>query len=242
MGSAFGSIAVIKGAKNIPRCDHTYPIHIVDISPYHPLVLALILSVTMMNHTILYMFALMPPAPLTAEIHTKRLEFAANYRFVRALKPPVHITLYEPFRLGDGIAYAFEKDIRQMDRWARTRQPFEIELKDYGFFEHNEHPVLFIDVVKSPHLTDLHRTFPLELRKHLDMEKRTSPYRPHITIGYRDITVAAFPAIKEEYSLKKFSASFTCASFFLWRHDGSNWQVLHEFRFGDPIAPPPTLF
>ena len=60
----------------------------------------------------LYMFAIMPPEAETNEISKERQMFAENYNCFKALKPPVHITLYEPFKTEPD----FEKEITGLQR------------------------------------------------------------------------------------------------------------------------------
>ena len=180
--------------------------------------------------TQLYMFAIMPPPELAAKIHNERMNFAEQYKFIKGLKPPVHITLFEPFNMPLLEATEFESNISRLQAWADRQTPFGIELNNYNFFDNTLHPVIFIDVIRSEQLAELHHSFIKELRKYRDIEKQKNTYKPHITIGYRDIDPRVFPMIREEYSKKRFRASFNCNAFYLWKHNGNNWQVQKEFR------------
>lgn len=183
----------------------------------------------MTEQTSLYMFAIMPSSELAEKIHNERINFAEEFGYVKGLKPPVHITLYEPFQIPSSETSTFETGIRSIQKWADTQQSFEIELKNFNYFDHGLHPVVYIDVVRNNELKALHSGFVKELKRYIEMKKQRDTYRPHITIGYRDIPVQAFKAIREVYSKKRFSAAFNCRSFYLWKHDGKNWQVKHEF-------------
>ncbi len=180
--------------------------------------------------TQLYMFAIMPPPDLSARIHNERLAFAEQYKFVKALKPPVHITLYPPFQIRIADVSAFEEQISKIQNWASSKAPFYIELNNYGYFENFRSPVLYIDVLRSVQLIELHTDFLKELEKYIDVKKKNDRYNPHITIGYRDIDPGVFPAIKTAYSKRVFKATFPCSTFHLWKHDGQNWQVLLAYR------------
>ena len=176
----------------------------------------------------LYMFAIMPPQSLAQKIDDERKNFAEKYKCIKALKPPVHITLYDPFKEPVEI----EREIMGMQSWAERQRPFEVELKNFNFFRHSTSPVIYIDVVKNDSLSMLHKTFMEQIKKYLFTEKNNNKYTPHITIGYRDVPAAIFPEIMHEYSRRRFSASFEVNSIYFWKHDGKNWQIQNEFKMG----------
>lgn len=180
------------------------------------------------------MFAIMPPEKLAIRIDDERKNFAEKYKAIKALKPPVHITLYEPFK--EDIE--FEEHIMGINPWVERQKPFPVELKNYNFFRHSTSPVIYIDVVKNEALGVLHRTFIEQLKKYLPIERNATKYTPHITIGYRDIPAAIFPEIMHEYSPKRFSASFEVSSIYLWKHNTKNWEIRQEFKMG--VTPQPV--
>jgi len=177
----------------------------------------------------LYMFALMPPAELAARIHAIRTVFSERFGFKAAMKPPVHITMLEPFVLHGEEPDKFEQQVAGMKRWGQLQKPFMVALQNFSFFDNPRAPVVFIDVVKDPGLRDLHTSFLREVKKYVELEPRKNGFNPHITIGYRDVTPEAFPEIKMSYSKQKFSASFECHTLYLWKHNGKNWEVEMEF-------------
>lgn len=183
----------------------------------------------MNKREILYMFAIMPPEKLAERIHTERMNFAEEYKAVKALKPPVHITLFDPFKIEDDAASLFEEHIAHLKHWANRVPSFEIELRDFSFFENPKSPVIYIDVVKSKQLNELQIEFKKQLKKYIPFENKNQPYRPHITIGYRDVDPKIFPQIKEVYSKKWFRETFECNDICLWRHDGQKWQTIQKY-------------
>ena len=176
------------------------------------------------------MFALMPPEKLSKEIHDERLTFAEEYGFVAALKPPVHITVLPPFKIPTEDCNAFETKVSGMHEWAHRQSQLTVELNNFNFFDNYGHPVLFIDVVKSPKLIKLRTSFLKQLDHYPWIEKSTLPFKPHITIGYRDIDPAVFPTIREVYARRKFKAAFECDAIYLWKHDGKQWQIFKTFE------------
>jgi len=173
------------------------------------------------------MFAIMPPEKTLRRISSERDIFAVKYNCVRALKPPVHITLYPPFSAPNDI----EQSIQKIGKWAETQRPIHIELRNYNYFKNPISPVVYIDVVKNDNLKILQRKFTEQLKKYIKVETTDRPYSPHFTIGYRDVPPAILPTIVEEYSTRRFSESFDFDRIYLWKHDRKNWQVLREFKF-----------
>lgn len=174
------------------------------------------------------MFAIMPPHSLALKIDDERKNFAEKYKCVKALKPPVHITLYEPFKRSSEI----EEKISGIQSWAEKQKPFQVDLKNFNFFRHSKSPVVYIDIVKNDSLSMLHESFIEQLKKYMPVEKHNITYTPHFTIGYRDIPPAIFPDIMNEYSKRRFSESFEVKCIYFWKHDGKNWQIQTEFKMG----------
>jgi 2'-5' RNA ligase len=183
----------------------------------------------MKYNTSLYMFAIMPPDGLASTIHQLRQEFFQFFKFRKALKPPVHITLFDPFLIPIELSQAFEQYIAQIQHWASTQSPFMIDLRNFNFFNNREHPVVYIDVINNFSIKKFYAGFINQLTKYKLKRDDPRSFKPHITIGYKDIPPTAFPKIKEHYSKKNFGSSFTCNTFYLWKHDGNNWQVIKTY-------------
>jgi 2'-5' RNA ligase len=174
------------------------------------------------------MFAIMPPADLTAEIDKLRHEFSENFKCYKALKPPIHITLFPPFKADASI----EKTVTQLQRWGKIQHSFIVELKDFNYFENKKAPVLYIDVIKSAELKALNTAFKKELNALLPLtrEHNMDTFHPHITLGYRDVTPEMMPDIKRAYSQRKFRQEFTLDAICFWKHDTKNWQTIQEIK------------
>ncbi len=183
----------------------------------------------MKHDTSLYMFALMPPPELSGTIHAIREDFSKKFKFKKALKPPVHITLFDPFQIPEASSLIFEQTITQMQQWASLQAPFNIDLRNYNFFNNPQHPVVYVDVIKRSSIKNFHSNFITELTKYKLTNKHPHSFTPHVTIGYRDVTIDAFPLIRAYYSQQTFSSSFTCNTFYLWKHNGANWQVIKTY-------------
>lgn len=181
----------------------------------------------------LYMFAFMPPADLSAEIENVRLDFANKYNCKAALKPPVHITAYSPFWNTEDLP----ERVKGLHEWACLRAPVKAELKDFGWFENPRSPVIYIHVERTKELADLHVSFLARLKKDLPEVVVMRGYKPHITIGYRDISPEIFPEIRADYSTRTFDATFEIRSLFLWEHDRKKWNVVDEYKLTSHTSP-----
>jgi 2'-5' RNA ligase len=178
----------------------------------------------------LYMVALMPPPKLTEQIEAIRKGFAEAYHCKAALKPPVHITLYPPYKESE----THEDELKAvLARWCSHQRNFDVHLSGFNAFRQNG--VIFIDVKENLHLKELHKGFTAQMTKLLqpDIKSRQS-YHPHITIGYRDIPPALFSEAVKDYVPQKFEASFAIDAVYFWRHNGKHWETIHTFPFQKP--------
>jgi 2'-5' RNA ligase len=167
---------------------------------------------------------------LTERIETIRKAFAEAYHCKAALKPPVHITLYPPYKESE----AHEQELKsRLSRWCSDQQAFDVSLKGFNAFKQNG--VIFIDVETSQPLKDLHKGFTTEMTKLLQPEtKSQQAFHPHITIGYRDIPPALFAEAMKDYLPQKFEGSFTVNAVYFWRHNGKYWEIIETFPFQKP--------
>src|SRR5690348_17173836 len=98
----------------------------------------------------LYMMAIVPPAEMAERIDLIRKEFAEAYNCKAGLKPPVHITLYAPYKETSD----HESEVREvLARWSSTQESFVLSLKGFDAFKTNG--VIFINVVVNDALKQL---------------------------------------------------------------------------------------
>lgn len=179
----------------------------------------------------LHLSAIVPPLELEQKIDAIRREFSESFQCYKALRPPVHLTLYKPFNQSD------EKVAEHIDTFRREisgLSPFIIELDGFGFFEKRKSPVVFIEVVNHAALAALN-AFLTEKTKAifgLSDQPSDSRFHPHFTIAYRDVSPGSIPAIKQSYGGRSFHASFEVRQVTLFRHNGQRW----ERRYKLPLA------
>lgn len=186
----------------------------------------------------LCMIALVPQEPLRETIKHLREEFAGKYNCKAALKPPVHITLVDPFE-------AEEKDLKAAEilllKVALQLNPFQVPLHNYKTFNRG---VVYIHAEPIAELKYLRVELISRMRKLLDEDtiKKFPVYTPHLTIGYRDIPKHRFEEAAMEYASRKFSGLIEAEHFELWQHDGNQWQVRKQFFFAGKTAVQTSLF
>lgn len=179
----------------------------------------------------LYLTAILPPVPLAEEIDEVRIEISEKYRVYKALKPPVHITLFRPVNVDDDI----EKYLIQwLKPVTHLHNPFEQQLENFDSF--NNHTV-FIRVLKNAHLQKLQKDISAVFNKNkIDPRevKGNTSFNPHVTVAYRDVPPEVFAEIWEGYKNRRFKRSFNVDRFTLLKHDGHRWSILKEFPLQKP--------
>lgn len=176
------------------------------------------------------MVALIPPKKLVERLEEVREEFATNYKCKAALKTPVHLTLVPPFQLEPDK----EEELVTALKAGEELDRFAVELKDYGYFLENE--VLFVSVAPSVRLSVLQQAVKNWVHEGFEVSEKYhnhEEYHPHITIGRKDIPKGRFADAVKEYSELKFAAKFENKAFYLWKHNGKEWEIHTRF----PLKP-----
>ncbi len=179
----------------------------------------------------LYLIALLPPNQLSEQIDEIRHECADKFNVKAALKPPVHITFYKPFKVPRKDE---DRVVKQLKQVSAQNTSFDVSLNNFNSFNTQ---VLYIDVLKSKEIGQLNKNITAvfkEDRKQSEEYQSKSAFKPHITIAYRDIQPEVFPLIWDEYKDRKFKRSFRADRFSLLKHDGKRWKVFREFDLHSP--------
>jgi len=171
----------------------------------------------------LYFMAVVPPSDIQEQIHQLKLEVVEKFGSKHALNAPAHITLHMPFRWKDKRMDELTEAMRQINE---RIVPFQVELKNFGFFEPR---VVYIDVVSTGALNDLQKKVQTTVRTHMKLVNanyKDQVFHPHMTIAFRDLKKPAFFKAKAYFEEKSFSARFQAEEVKLLKHDGERWQVL----------------
>ena len=171
----------------------------------------------------LYFIAVLPPKKIQEEIKELKQVVADKFGSKHAFNAPAHITLHMPFRWKDKRAGELRNAMNLINQgW----QPFEVELKDFAFFEPR---VVYVDVVENEKLNQLQghvsKTCRHEL-KLMNTNYKDQVFHPHMTIAFRDLKKTAFYEAKGYFESKKYNAQFIVNSVTLLWHDGIEWICL----------------
>lgn len=184
--------------------------------------------------TNLYLIAILPSEDLSRQINDIRVHCSEKFGVQKALKPPVHITLYRPFKMDE----TFEPRMLKLLKSATgDLPPFKQDLENFEAFD--MHAVV-IRALKNPQIMKLQRSVASVFRKNeidkLPAGTENMSFRPHLTIAYRDIQPEVFPMIWDEYKDARFKRTFTVNEFSLLRHDGKQWNRIIDFKLSHPPA------
>ncbi|WP_294820591.1 2'-5' RNA ligase family protein [uncultured Flavobacterium sp.] len=176
----------------------------------------------------LYFIALLPHTTVSDEITAFRHDFAQNYMSSRALRTMPHITLKAPFKLPDT-----EHDTL-LDWFNSIRPdvgPFIVELEDFGSFDNKNNPVIYVKPLMTPQLQALQASIVNAFEKNypqIGIHYVEQKFHPHMTIAYRDLTAEQYERAMNVYRHKKYSATFRADRFFLFHHNGEQWNIVAE--------------
>lgn len=171
----------------------------------------------------LFFIAVLPPDKIQEEITGFKHEITEKYESKHALRSPPHITLHMPFKWKDK---RYGELIDVMTTLNSDLESFEVQLKDFGFFEPR---VVFVDVVKNKRLNELQENVVDACRKKLKLNNanyKNRPFHPHITIGFRDLKKRMFYEAKKEFEARDFSCVLRVEEISLLKHDGRKWDVV----------------
>lgn len=169
----------------------------------------------------LFFIAIIPPEPIKSDVTLLKEEVYAKYGSKSALKSPPHITLHMPFQWRKDREEQLKEKLLQFHF---ADYPFEIELKDFGFFDPR---VVFVNVVANEKLRTLKSSFDGFAKTKLGLfnaDYKDKGFHPHMTIGFRDLKKSLFPEIKAQYATRTFDGSFEVSDICLLRHTGKHWE------------------
>ena len=172
----------------------------------------------------LYLIAILPPPEVAQRIDHIRKECSEKYQVFKALKPPVHITLYKPVWIGSDREALLIESMRLVGRGSRS---FTLNVENFARFDKR---VLYLKALSNPEIVALQHQIATVFRdQSFDKNAKIDQhYHPHFTLAYRDITPDKFDEIWKEYKDRKFSENFSVVQFSILKHDGKKWQVLED--------------
>jgi len=177
--------------------------------------------------TALYYIALLPPEDIRQEVTALKEHAAEAFHSSKALNSPPHITLIPPFRI------EISREAELLERVHACRRPWVSFPVVLDGFDHFSNEVIYVNVCPNPALN----AFRAELMACLDPDMvtetaRTRPFRPHMTVAFRDLTPDGFLAAWQYYGNVNYSRDFSAFPPVVLRHTGRIWSVI-----GPPAEP-----
>ncbi len=175
----------------------------------------------------LYFIAVVPPADIRNEITAIKEDIKIRFGSGHALRSPPHITLHMPFRWKDKRRAELSAALKNV---GNSTTPFEVQLKNYNCFKPR---VIYIDVMDNPQLELLHKEVIQAMKRlHiLNAEYKNKPFRPHMTVAFRDLRKSAFFEAWRFFKDQKINYQFRAQALTLLRHDGRKWNIDENFSF-----------
>lgn len=173
-----------------------------------------------------YFIALLPPPAVQAYANTVQQIFVDRYHSQAALKSPPHITIQAPF---EWATADLDRLTTALTAFTASRTAVPIELNGFGAFPPR---VIYINVCQTPELLALHTALLKHLETNLaivDPIAKARSFKPHLTVGFRDLSPANFQAAWAEFQSQAVQFQFTVQALTLLIHTGQRWVVQQEF-------------
>ncbi|MEG4984179.1 2'-5' RNA ligase family protein [Microcoleus sp. BR0-C5] len=173
-----------------------------------------------------FFIALVPPPDIEHQITEIQRYFATSYNSRGALNSPPHITLQPPFHW---LAEDVPKLEESLKEFSANRLSIPVTLFGFAAFAPR---VIYIDVVKSPELLEIHKDLMSYLETHwgiVDLVSQSRPFVPHMTVAFRDLTKENFQTAWLEFAGRSLHFEFTAPALTLLLHDGSRWNISNQF-------------
>lgn len=118
-----------------------------------------------------------------------------------------------------------------LSQFSAHQNPFTLELADFGCFSPK---VIFIKVVPHPDLTTLQGELALLLKSNMNIfnaNYQNRPFRPHVTIAFRDLRKAMFIKAWDYFKASVFHELVKIQSMSLLIHGGGRWRIEESYPF-----------
>lgn len=172
----------------------------------------------------LYFVAIVPEEPVYSAVLALKSEFRDRFNSSAALRSPPHITLHMPFQWREEKQ---EQLLISLDKIAKSQQQFKIALEDFGCFQPR---VIYVNVedCESLNMAQKEVSRNAATNWHIYPRSDSRPFRPHMTIAFRDLKKPKFFEAWKEFESRKYSAEFTVSNLCLLKHNGKTWEVYHR--------------
>jgi len=176
----------------------------------------------------LYFIALLPSKTIRQAAHRYKELFAEQYQSKAALKSPPHVTLHMPFKWKEDKE---EKLCEVLGTFAKSKPQIDLYFEGFAAFPPK---TIYIQVNTNKELDTLQAELHLTAKRSLNLfnaNYRDRPFRPHLTVAFRDLKKEQFEHAWPIFENKAFSQGCTVKEMTLLKHNGQHWEVFQEFPF-----------
>ena len=174
-----------------------------------------------------YFIAILPTEPWYSKAYHLKEEMRDVYESKAALRSPPHITLHMPFRWALKKTEALQQALAE---FAGSMQPIDVVFNGFGSFEPK---VIFIKIQPNPELINFQKSLASSMRVRLNIfnaDYRDLPFKPHLTIGFRDLSIKNFELAWKKFQHENFEGNFTAQALTLLKSTDAGWVADHTFK------------
>ena len=174
----------------------------------------------------LYFIALVPEEPVYSEIWQLKEEMRDRFETKAALRSPPHITLHMPFKWSPEKETVLFETLRSI---AHEHKPLNLQLENFEAFEPR---VIYINVLENDALKTLQKAIARKAASdwHIYQLPNSRPFRPHMTIAFRDLKKPKFHQAWSEFSKRQYKNQCNISSISLLKHNGRTWDIHKKFN------------
>ena len=180
----------------------------------------------------LYFLAIIPPEPVYSDAQCWKEHFSQTYHSKMACNSPPHITLHMPFQCKDQKKASLVDALRLT---GKQNKSFALKINGFGAFAPR---VIFMEVLENLFLNQLRESIHKVMKKKFHIfnaNYRNYPFRPHITLAFRDLKKDKFENAWGEFVAKTYQEHFLVDKFWLLKHDHKRWQPHQSFSLNEDM-------
>lgn len=175
-----------------------------------------------------YFLALIPEEEILKKANDIKEALREKFGVKYALKSPPHITLKMPFSYNEAKE---DQLVQRIGGFLKEQLPISVNVTGVGTFGNR---VVFLDIEKSLSLDELQRGLKAfcKTELHLTDELSDRNFHPHLTVAFKDLKPAHFPAILQEVRSRSFRGEFIASQLVLLKRLEGKWILHHKIPFG----------
>jgi 2'-5' RNA ligase len=175
-----------------------------------------------------YFLALIPEEEILQKANDIKEALREKFGVKYALKSPPHITLKMPFSYNEAKE---DQLVQRIGGFLKEQLPISVNVTGVGTFGNR---VVFLDIEKSLSLEELQRGLKVfcKTELHLTDELSDRNFHPHLTVAFKDLKTAHFPAILQEVRSRSFRGEFIASQLVLLKRLEGKWILHHKIPFG----------